>query len=595
MPPLVSAIVPFYGVEDYLAACLDSILAQTLTDFECILVDDGSLDDSARIAETYAARDPRVRIITQANAGLGPARNTGTAAATGRYLTFLDSDDLLAPRAFEQQVTSLERSGSDFAGSNVWRWSLVRGVELSWAHQEPFARRLQGTTIHEVPLLMRDRMVWNKMWRRTFWDDGGYEFPAIHFEDYPVTLKAHLEARAVDTLPEPSYVWRERPVGQSISSQGKRLVNVRDRVTAATMALDSVDALGSTELRELVHSHLVDVDLREITNSLLEADEAGRPAIGALARDLATRIDPAMTALAAPVRQAAYRAARRGDSEELVALTATAAPQATTVDRLVRKGSAVGRRARALSQPRARSAEVIDARHDDLAFTYRVQIPLRNELARIAKVTASLGDSAIDVRAKVLEGRIVADLIIPTIDLLNSGSYLPLRIELIAGPIHFSGGVRAATAFTDGTARGGYWLQPTLRGGLLGFQRHRSAPTLQGDPSASPDAHDARVTLLASVSGGVLDVDRPWPQEPQTLTITDHQLTADLTVLVAGDPADQPVSQVASRGLEIDGTPVRWVGPPIEVTVGNRQVEFRRGDDGRAYLVHRPAMTGASS
>ena len=88
-----SVIIPVYQVEQYLRQCIDSVLRQSFTDYEVILVDDGSTDGSTAICREYAGRDSRVRMIRQANGGLSAARNTGVGAARGDYLIFLDSDD----------------------------------------------------------------------------------------------------------------------------------------------------------------------------------------------------------------------------------------------------------------------------------------------------------------------------------------------------------------------------------------------------------------------------------------------------------------------------------------------------------------------
>ncbi|MFC8877628.1 glycosyltransferase family 2 protein, partial [Streptomyces ardesiacus] len=99
MAPRLSVIVPIYDVERYLPACLDSLAAQTFRDFEVLMVDDGSPDNSAAIAEEYAARDPRFKLIRKENGGLGAARNTGMThlAPESEFLTFVDSDDLIPP------------------------------------------------------------------------------------------------------------------------------------------------------------------------------------------------------------------------------------------------------------------------------------------------------------------------------------------------------------------------------------------------------------------------------------------------------------------------------------------------------------------
>lgn len=95
MIPFVSVVIPVYNAEKYLRACLDSVVAQSLREIEIICVDDGSTDASAAILREYAARDPRVRVITQENAGVGPARNAGIRAARGEFVAFIDPDDLL--------------------------------------------------------------------------------------------------------------------------------------------------------------------------------------------------------------------------------------------------------------------------------------------------------------------------------------------------------------------------------------------------------------------------------------------------------------------------------------------------------------------
>ena len=93
MNPMISVIVPIYNVEKYLARCIDSILAQTFSDFELLLIDDGSTDDSRRIADGYAAKDARVRVCHRQNGGVTSARATGVKQSEGEWICFIDSDD----------------------------------------------------------------------------------------------------------------------------------------------------------------------------------------------------------------------------------------------------------------------------------------------------------------------------------------------------------------------------------------------------------------------------------------------------------------------------------------------------------------------
>ena len=93
MPPQVSIIIPVYNSENTLRRCLNSVLAQTFTDFECLLVDDGSTDDSGRICDEYAEKDKRFRVFHKENGGVSSARNVGLDNASGEWITFVDSDD----------------------------------------------------------------------------------------------------------------------------------------------------------------------------------------------------------------------------------------------------------------------------------------------------------------------------------------------------------------------------------------------------------------------------------------------------------------------------------------------------------------------
>ena len=102
--PLLSIIVPVYNVESYLDNCVQSILSQTMSDWEMILVDDGSPDRCPAMCDTYAATDNRIRVIHQQNRGLSAARNTGIRAATAKYITFVDSDDDVTPETFELNI-----------------------------------------------------------------------------------------------------------------------------------------------------------------------------------------------------------------------------------------------------------------------------------------------------------------------------------------------------------------------------------------------------------------------------------------------------------------------------------------------------------
>ena len=107
---MVSVIIPVYNVENYLAACLDSVLQQTYRDLEILLINDGSTDRSGEICLTYAAQDERIRYFKTENRGLSEARNLGLCSCTGEYISFVDSDDRLHPQAIEFMLRAIREN-----------------------------------------------------------------------------------------------------------------------------------------------------------------------------------------------------------------------------------------------------------------------------------------------------------------------------------------------------------------------------------------------------------------------------------------------------------------------------------------------------
>ena len=118
-----SIIVPVYNVEKFLRECLDSILAQTFADWECICVDDGSTDSSGAILDEYATNDARFRVLHQVNAGVGAARNAGLEIASSEWIWFIDADDTIHPGS----LSFLKKTGAQFSWANTIRIGFVKG------------------------------------------------------------------------------------------------------------------------------------------------------------------------------------------------------------------------------------------------------------------------------------------------------------------------------------------------------------------------------------------------------------------------------------------------------------------------------------
>lgn len=257
--PDVSVIVPFYNVERYLAECLDSILAQNLPHLEVLLVDDGSPDGSRAIAEDYVRRDDRVTLITRENGGLGAARNTGVRHAKGRYLAFVDSDDLLPTGALRALFDTAEATGSDLVVGSVERFTEVATWSPSWV-RKVHGDRMLGVTIEQFTPLLRNLYTWNKLFRRDFWDAQDLWFrEGVAYEDQPIITQLFARARAIDVIPDIVYSYRAREDQSSISQQTATLKDLRDRIEAWRVSRDVLTDEVSPALFEAWRLTLFDV------------------------------------------------------------------------------------------------------------------------------------------------------------------------------------------------------------------------------------------------------------------------------------------------------------------------------------------------
>ncbi|MFG1707178.1 glycosyltransferase family 2 protein [Nonomuraea sp. M3C6] len=274
MIPLLSVVVPVYNVEPYITECLKSLAAQTLDDLEVILVDDGSADGSRRAAEDFVERDSRFVLIEQRNLGPGPARNAGIRQARGTYLAFADSDDVVPPGAYELLVGKLAETGSDLACGAVRR--LVDGEPAeSILHERVFRRPELCTHITDKQVLVRDRTVWNKVYRRDFWERNGLEFPAGIYEDVPVAMQAHVLATSVDMVGEVVYHWRRRDEGEiSITQRRSELPNLWERLAAIRAVRTFLDER-APELLDGFDALVLEKDIVFLFKALEECEESG--------------------------------------------------------------------------------------------------------------------------------------------------------------------------------------------------------------------------------------------------------------------------------------------------------------------------------
>lgn len=213
--PAVSIIIPVYNVERFLGECLDSVLAQTFGDFEAVCVNDGSTDRSTQILEAYAAVDSRIRIITQENGGLSAARNTGLAHALGKYVAFLDSDDLLTPDMLEKTVSKADETQADIVIFDYFALEDDTGCLGHYRDQAIYAE-LDGSvfTLDQAPQMTQFIGVWDRLFRHDFLERYHFSYPVgRYYEDVPYCFQTELRTSKIALIADHLYYYRRNVAG----------------------------------------------------------------------------------------------------------------------------------------------------------------------------------------------------------------------------------------------------------------------------------------------------------------------------------------------------------------------------------------------
>ena len=200
--PKITIIVPVYNVERYLRRCLDSIAAQTFTDWECILIDDGSPDTSGTICDEYAANDGRFRVIHQENRGVSAARNAGLDAARGEWIAFVDSDDWVEPDMCESICNVI----NDMGGGDLVMFD-ARFSDGSEPDALLKPKEMQFFSFADGKACPLCGYIWNKAYRADFLRENSIRFPKnIQWgEDGWFTMHAYAETDRIIWLPKKLY------------------------------------------------------------------------------------------------------------------------------------------------------------------------------------------------------------------------------------------------------------------------------------------------------------------------------------------------------------------------------------------------------
>ena len=262
MKPLISIVVPVYGVENYLTDCIDSIISQSYKNIEIILVDDGSKDSCPKICDEYAKKDKRIKVIHKKNGGLSDARNAGIEAATGKLITFIDSDDNVDADYIKQLYETMREYGADisvcgrtaFYGDKQVSYSSDKKMNLN--QKEALTKILYHEDI--------DSTSWAKLYKKELFDN--IKFPkGENYEDTSTTYKLFLQSKniACNLKSQYNYMIRSNSImTHSFSEKDMLLLTSWDNM--ASTILEYYPDLSAAAIRGRTYARLC--ALRRVVN-----------------------------------------------------------------------------------------------------------------------------------------------------------------------------------------------------------------------------------------------------------------------------------------------------------------------------------------
>ena len=205
---LISIIIPVYKVEKYLEKCIESVLKQTYTNLQVILVDDGSPDNCGKICDEYAKKDSRIEVIHKVNGGLSDARNVGIAKAKGKYIGFVDSDDYIKEDMYEILINLIKEYDADVSICNLY--DVIEGKEYI-RNKENGIKEYNRIDILKEVLLDKNiqSYAWNKLYKKELFNEIKYPI-GKKYEDIGTTFYIFEKCNKVVVTSEPEYYYLKR-------------------------------------------------------------------------------------------------------------------------------------------------------------------------------------------------------------------------------------------------------------------------------------------------------------------------------------------------------------------------------------------------
>jgi glycosyltransferase involved in cell wall biosynthesis len=222
--PEVSIIIPVYNSEKYLHQCIDSVLAQTFSDFEIIFVDDGSTDASCEVISGYASTEKRMKFVRQENQGAGVARNVGLDCARGAYIMFLDSDDWFDVELISKMLRCIKSTNSDICICEAWNYddvnqTVYEGCSISNVLPEIDCLVTKNMPLHFDLFNISYEQLWLKMYRHNFLKEKMLRCQGIMRDnDTLLNIAALAESKRIALLRQRLIYWRIRRQESSMST-----------------------------------------------------------------------------------------------------------------------------------------------------------------------------------------------------------------------------------------------------------------------------------------------------------------------------------------------------------------------------------------
>ena len=261
--PKVSVVVPIYGVERYLRQCVDSILAQTLTDIEIILVDDGSPDACPAIVDEYAAKDPRIVAVHQPNGGYGRAVNHGISLAKAPYIGIIESDDWIEPTMYEKLYTRALETGADFVKCMFWAYDSTQPEDK----QNVLWNEPERQDWHSAPdgafkptewelIFTLHASLWSNLYRADFLRQIPFiETGSAAYQDFPFIMEVLARANTMSMVKEPLLHYRmEANQGSSTMRKDARLLQMPLMALEARKVLERYGILDQVKEAFFLHA-----------------------------------------------------------------------------------------------------------------------------------------------------------------------------------------------------------------------------------------------------------------------------------------------------------------------------------------------------